>query len=118
MESSGRGGPTVMQSRNQEPLISVNYARSGCANAYIDVTDVATIHRGLIIRTDLQKRPAAAEKARMVHIRLEPELHRTLRLIAAQQDTTLQEWISRALWTAANAVSTHSPDSERDTDHV
>ncbi len=54
----------------------------------------------------------------MVHIRLEPELHRTLRLIAAQQDTTLQEWISRALWTAANAVSTHSPDSERDTDHV
>lgn len=37
------------------------------------------------------------EKARMVHIRLDADLHRALRLIVAERDTTLQEWISQTL---------------------
>jgi predicted HicB family RNase H-like nuclease len=37
----------------------------------------------------------------MVHIRLEPELHRTIRLVVAAEDTTLQEWIARTLEAAA-----------------
>jgi len=41
-------------------------------------------------------------KDRMVHIRLEPELHRKLRLVVAAQDTTLQEWIARTLEAAAS----------------
>ena len=33
----------------------------------------------------------------MLHIRLDTELHRTLRLIVAAEDTTLQEWVVRTL---------------------
>ncbi len=44
---------------------------------------------------------AAVDKGRMVHIRLEPELHRTIRLVVAAEDTTLQEWIARTLEAAA-----------------
>lgn len=42
------------------------------------------------------------DKGRMVHIRLDPELHRKLRLVVAAEDTTLQEWITRTLVEAAN----------------
>ncbi len=45
--------------------------------------------------------PETVDKERMVHIRLEPELHRRIRLIVAAEDTTLQEWIARTLETAA-----------------
>lgn len=31
---------------------------------------------------------------RMVHVRLEPELHRRLRIVAAADDTSLQDWIA------------------------
>lgn len=45
--------------------------------------------------------PEAVDKERMVHVRLEPELHRKIRLIVAAEDTTLQEWIARTLEAAA-----------------
>ena len=45
--------------------------------------------------------PTAVEKGRMVHIRLEPDLHRKIRLVVAAEDTTLQEWIARTLEAAA-----------------
>jgi len=51
------------------------------------------------------KRPSASggpDKGRMVHIRLDPELHRKLRLVVAVGDTTLQEWIARTLEDAAD----------------
>lgn len=35
--------------------------------------------------------------ARMVHIRLNPEVHRRLRIIAAAEDTSMQEWLSRVV---------------------
>lgn len=31
---------------------------------------------------------------RMVHVRLEPELHRRLRIVAAADDASLQDWIA------------------------
>lgn len=31
---------------------------------------------------------------RMLHVRLEPELHRRLRIVAAADDTSLQDWIA------------------------
>ena len=40
-------------------------------------------------------------KKRMLHIRLEAELHQRLRLIAAAEDTSLQDWITRTLEQAA-----------------
>lgn len=42
------------------------------------------------------------DKGRMVHIRLDPELHRKLRLVVAAQDTTLQKWIA---WTLKQAAT-------------
>jgi predicted HicB family RNase H-like nuclease len=36
-------------------------------------------------------------KERMLHIRLDADLHQRLRLIAAAEDTSLQDWIRRAL---------------------
>lgn len=31
---------------------------------------------------------------RMVHVRLEPELHRRLRIVAAADDASLQDWLA------------------------
>jgi predicted HicB family RNase H-like nuclease len=45
------------------------------------------------MRNDNTKRP----KERMVHIRLAEELHRRLRIRAAENDTTLQEWVAEAI---------------------
>lgn len=30
---------------------------------------------------------------RMVHVRLEPDLHRRLRIVVAAEDTSVQEWM-------------------------
>ena len=63
-------------------------------------TTVATTRAGSP-RTRKKALPAAAGRGRMVHIRLEPELHRKIRLVVAAEDTTLQEWIARTLEAAA-----------------
>jgi len=39
------------------------------------------------------KRP----KERMVHVRLTEELHKRLRIGAAEKDTTLQDWVAMAI---------------------
>jgi predicted HicB family RNase H-like nuclease len=61
-----------------------------------------------VVRTAASRSKGAAaakkdvsEKGRMVHIRLDLELHRKLRLVVAAEDTTLQEWITRTLEEAA-----------------
>lgn len=36
-------------------------------------------------------------KARMVHVRLTEELHKKLRIRAAESDTTLQDWVAMAI---------------------
>lgn len=40
------------------------------------------------------KRP---DGPRMVHVRLDPELHRRLRIVVAAEDTSMQEWLARAV---------------------
>jgi predicted HicB family RNase H-like nuclease len=49
----------------------------------------------------------------MLHIRLDLELHRALRVIVAEQDTTLQEWVVRALAAAARDASMRGPTDEQ-----
>jgi predicted HicB family RNase H-like nuclease len=36
-------------------------------------------------------------KTRMVHVRLPEELHKRLRIKAAEGDTTLQDWVAEAI---------------------
>lgn len=45
------------------------------------------------MRNDNIKRP----KERMVHVRLPEELHKRLRVKAAEEDTTLQDWVAMAI---------------------
>ena len=33
----------------------------------------------------------------MVHVRLDPELHRRLRVVVAAEDTSVQEWVARII---------------------
>ena len=40
------------------------------------------------------KRP---DELRMVHVRLDPELHRRLRIVVAAEDTSMQDWLARAV---------------------
>ena len=65
-----------------------------------------------IERPKTQKISADAEKDRMVHIRVSPELHRKLRLIVAAQDTSLQDWITQTL---EDAVRRAWPDAGSET---
>ena len=45
------------------------------------------------MRNNNAKRP----KERMVHVRLTEELHKRLRICAAENDTTLQDWVATAI---------------------
>ena len=45
------------------------------------------------MRKDNTKRPIE----RMVHVRLTEELHKRLRIRAAENDTTLQDWVAEAI---------------------
>lgn len=68
-------------------------------------------------RTGRTVRPKPAREGvgeRMLHIRLDAELHRTLRLIVAAEDTTLQEWVVRTLTAAARNVDGMQPSSAQD----
>lgn len=37
----------------------------------------------------------ARPETRMVHVRLDREVHRRLRIIVAAEDTSMQDWLSR-----------------------
>ena len=45
------------------------------------------------MRDDNLKRP----KTRMVHVRLTEDLHKRLRIRAAESDTTLQDWVEMVI---------------------
>ena len=42
--------------------------------------------------------------ARMVHLRLDPEVHRRLRMIVAAEDTTMQDWLARLVEAAVEGA--------------
>lgn len=54
-----------------------------------------------------------ADTVRMVHIRLDADLHRRVRMLVAAEDTSVQEW---ALAVVTKAVSEQWPDVVRDGD--
>jgi predicted HicB family RNase H-like nuclease len=74
------------------------------------ISKLPTAHRS----ADKTIRPPKGE--RMLHIRLDPELHRALRVIVAKQDTTLQEWVVRALAAAVRENGTREPADSQETD--
>lgn len=45
----------------------------------------------------MQKDNLKQAKTRMVHVRLSEELHKRLRIRAAESDTTLQDWVAMAI---------------------
>jgi predicted HicB family RNase H-like nuclease len=50
----------------------------------------------------------------MVHIRLDPDLHRRLRVVVAAEDTSVQDWVARVI---GKAVVENWPDiDKRDTE--
>ena len=57
------------------------------------------------MRNDNTKRP----KERMVHVRLTEELHKRLRIRAAEKDSTLQDWVAMAI-----EHELERPDREKD----
>ena len=63
------------------------------------------------IREDIVARAAAKsrrpDEPRMVHVRLDPELHRRLRIVVAAEDTSMQDWLAR---TVEKAVSEQWPN--------
>ena len=38
----------------------------------------------------------------MLHVRLDPDLHRRLRIVVAAKDTSVQNWLSRIVEKAVN----------------
>jgi len=55
-----------------------------------------------------------SDGSRMVHIRLDPDLHRRLRVVVAAEDTSVQDWVARVI---GKAVVENWPDiDKRDTE--
>lgn len=54
------------------------------------------------------KRP---DGSRMVHVRLDPEQRRCLRILVAAEDTSVQDWLARAV---KKAVSQESPNGAKE----
>jgi len=46
----------------------------------------------------------ARSDARMVHFRLDPEVHRRLRMIVAAEDTTMHDWLARLAEAAVDSA--------------
>ena len=42
-------------------------------------------------------KPKRSDGSRMVHVRLDPDLHRRLRIVVAAEDTSVQEWLARVV---------------------
>jgi predicted HicB family RNase H-like nuclease len=47
----------------------------------------------------MQRRRKQVKNTRMVHIRLAEELHKKVRIRAAEADTTIQDWVVAAIET-------------------
>ena len=54
-----------------------------------------------------------SDDSRMVHVRLDPDLHRRLRIVVAAEDTSVQDWLSRIV---ENAVAEQWPDVAKEGD--
>ena len=53
-----------------------------------------------------RKRPNSQEEARLIHIRLKPETHKRLRVRAAEEDISIQDWVEALIETGLAAPKT------------
>jgi predicted HicB family RNase H-like nuclease len=51
-------------------------------------------------------RPEAQEEARLIHIRLNPETHKRLRVRTAEEDVSIQDWVEALLERELNLMET------------
>lgn len=51
-------------------------------------------------------KPKRSSGSRMIHVRLDPDLHRRLRIVVAAEDTSVQDWLARVV---EKAVAEHWP---------
>lgn len=61
----------------------------------ITVLQESQIREGIVARAAAKSK--RQEGPRMVHVRLDPELHRRVRIIVASEDTSMQDWLERAV---------------------
>ena len=54
----------------------------------------------------IANRSKRSDGPRMVHVRLEPDLHRRLRIVVAAEDTSVQDWMVQLV---EKAVTDHWP---------
>jgi predicted HicB family RNase H-like nuclease len=53
--------------------------------------------------TAKRTRPNSHEEARLIHIRLKPETHKRLRVRAAEEDISIQDWVEALIETGLAA---------------
>jgi predicted HicB family RNase H-like nuclease len=57
-----------------------------------------------------RKRPDSPTDARLIHIRLKPETHKRLRVRAAEEDVSIQDWVETLILTGLAApISDNAP---------
>jgi len=62
-----------------------------------------------------KKRTDSESRARLIHIRLTPETHKRLRIRAAEEDVSIQDWVSSLIETGLNqATADNDGSSSRD----
>lgn len=54
------------------------------------------------------KRPDLRSEARLIHIRLKPETHKRLRVRAAEDDVSIQDWVEALIETGLAAAKSDS----------
>ena len=52
-----------------------------------------------------KKRTDSEPRARLIHIRLTPETHKRLRIRAAEEDVSIQDWVSALIETGLEEPS-------------
>ena len=50
-------------------------------------------------------------KMRMIHVRIPEELHKRLRIRAAEKDTTIQDWVAALIRNELDRTETRKEDS-------
>ncbi len=56
--------------------------------------------------TAKRTRPDSQEEARLIHVRLKPETHKRLRVRAAEEDVSIQDWVEALIETGLAAPQT------------
>ncbi len=56
-----------------------------------------------------RKQQNSQEDARLIHIRLKPETHKRLRVRAAEEDVSIQDWVEALIETGLTAPN---PDTD------